>query len=143
MDTISQTRRSENMRRIRSAGTAPEMAVRRMAHAMGYRYRLHKKGLPGKPDMVFASRCKAVFVHGCFWHQHTAPGCPITRQPKSNQSYWTAKLERHRERDLVHESRLHELGWQTLIVWECQIEADLAEVGNRLQEFLGPSANPS
>ena len=136
MDTISPDRRSENMRRIRSSGTAPEMAVRKAAHAMGYRYRLHLKGLPGKPDLVFRSRRKVVFVHGCFWHQHAEPGCRVVREPKSNQGYWSAKLERNRERDVEHERQLIEGGWQVLTIWECEVEADLDRVTRRLQAFL-------
>ena len=139
MDTVSKERRSENMRRIRSSGTAPEMAVRRMAHAMGYRYRLHPKGLPGRPDLAFSSRRKAVFIHGCFWHQHAAPGCGIVREPKSNQGYWAGKLERNRERDQDHERQLDEMGWRTLIIWECEIEAGLESVRERLRDFLGPA----
>ena len=136
MDTISPAHRSENMRHIRSGGTAPEMAVRRLVHAMGYRYRLHTKGLPGKPDLVFQSRHKVVFVHGCFWHQHPSPSCRIVRKPKSNEGYWISKLARNRERDMIHVAKLKELGWHTVIVWECEIESDLNAVGKALQAFL-------
>ena len=138
MDTISQSRRSENMRRIRSTDTVPEMAVRRMVHAMGYRYRLHPKALPGKPDMVFPSRRKAILVHGCFWHQHVAPGCRIVREPKSNQGYWVGKLARNKERDQDREAKLSALGWQTLAVWECEIRDNLDGVGRRIRAFLDP-----
>lgn len=89
--------RSENMRRIRSKDTAPEMAVRSLAHRLGYRYRLHRKDIPGKPDLVFPGRRKVIFIHGCFWHQH--PGCREGRPPKSNTAYWLPKLERNMERD--------------------------------------------
>ena len=138
MDTISKERRSENMRRIRSSGTAPEMVVRRMAHAMGYRYRLHPKALPGRPDLAFGSRRKAVFIHGCFWHQHAAPDCRIVHEPKSNQGYWTSKLARNKERDQDHERQLQEHGWGMLTIWECEVETDLDSVGERLRAFLGP-----
>ena len=94
MDKISVARRSANMRAIRSTGSRPEMAVRHLVHGMGYRYRLHAKQLPGKPDLVFASRRKVIFVHGCFWHQHPKAGCRDARPPKSNLDYWQPKLER-------------------------------------------------
>jgi DNA mismatch endonuclease (patch repair protein) len=100
------------MSRIRSRDTKPEMIVRRLLHAAGYRYRLHTKDLPGKPDVVFKRRRKVVFVHGCFWHQHDREDCLDGRRPKSNTSYWHAKLERNVERDQEHIRRLHELGWQ-------------------------------
>ena len=136
MDTIPPSRRSENMRRIRSAGTAPEMAVRRLVHSMGYRYRLRKKGLPGKPDLVFGPRRKVIFVHGCFWHQHTEPGCPIARSPKSNREYWVAKLNRNSERDAEQEDALCQAGWEALTLWECEIERDMASVGSKVRAFL-------
>ena len=125
------------MRRIPSIGAAPEMAVRRLAHSIGYRYRLHRKDLPGKPDLVFGPRRKIVFVHGCFWHQHPASSCPIVREPKSNQDYWTAKLRGNRQRDLEHEDALRRLGWETLTLWECEIKDSLQQVERKLREFLG------
>ena len=137
MDTISPTHRSENMRHIRSAGTTPELAVRKMVHAMGYRYRLHTKELPGKPDLVFPSRHKVVFVHGCFWHQHPSLACRIVRTPKSNEVYWLSKLARNRERDIGHIAKLKELGWQAKIVWECEVRKDLVAVGESIRGFLG------
>ena len=137
MDTISPQRRSENMRRIPGKGTVPEMTVRRLVHAMGYRYRLHRKDLPGKPDLVFASRRKTVFVHGCFWHQHPSPTCRIVRVPKSNQGYWFKKLEQNRARDVRLQAELRCLGWESLTVWECEILHDWAEVQRRLRDFLG------
>lgn len=137
MDTITPARRSENMRRIRAAGTTPEMAVRRLVHGMGYRYRLHPKRLPGKPDLVFPSRRKIVFVHGCFWHQHPSASCPIVRWPKSNVDYWIAKLARNKERDAIREAQLRDLGWDATTVWECEIKSDFAMVERSLREFLG------
>ena len=137
MDTIPPAHRSENMRHIRSSDTAPERAVRKMVHGMGYRYRLHSKRLPGKPDLVFPSRRKAILVHGCFWHQHPASSCRIVRKPKSNQDYWSGKLARNYERDQANLAKLQQLGWETMTVWECEIEADLEEVGRNLREFLG------
>ncbi|MCZ0952171.1 MAG: very short patch repair endonuclease [Rhodospirillaceae bacterium] len=115
--------RSEIMGRIRSKGTKPEMTVRRLLHSMGYRYRLHVAGLPGKPDIVFPARRKVVEVRGCFWHQHKDPGCAIARRPKTNRNYWLPKLERNVERDANHESELRALGWDVLVVWECEVLA--------------------
>src|SRR5436853_1617813 len=118
-DKLSPEHRSENMRRIKSKGMKPEMLVRRMVHSMGYRYRLHKKDLPGKPDLVFGQRKKAIFVHGCFWHGHDAESCPDRRTPKSNVSYWSPKLARNRERDAEHVQALESAGWKVLTIWEC------------------------
>jgi len=97
MDKLTAERRSANMRAIRSKGTKPEMRVRRLIHTLGYRYRLHRKDLPGKPDLVFPGRRCVIFVHGCFWHQHA--GCREGRPPRSNSGYWTPKLSRTVERD--------------------------------------------
>ncbi|WP_259397709.1 very short patch repair endonuclease, partial [Burkholderia cepacia] len=109
--------RSDNMRRIRSKDTAPEMAVRRLTHGLGYRYRLHRKDIPGKPDLVFPARRKVIFIHGCFWHQH--PGCREGRPPKSNAAYWLPKLERNQQRDKAALEKLAALGWNALVIWEC------------------------
>ena len=121
VDTVSRKRRSEIMSGIRSTGMKPEMTVRRQLHAEGYRYRLHRTDLPGKPDLVFSSRRKVIFVHGCFWHQHGDPGCRIVRRPKSNGEYWLAKLERNVARDAENLGRLREKGWQVLVIWECEV----------------------
>ena len=123
-DTVSPKRRSEIMANIRSQGMKPEMVVRRLVHSMGYRYRLHQQNLPGKPDLVFSSRRKAIFVHGCFWHQHTVPGCKIARTPRSNTDYWLPKLSRNVERDVEHQANLRELGWEVLTIWECETKED-------------------
>jgi DNA mismatch endonuclease, patch repair protein len=106
------------MAAVRSKNTGPEMAVRRLVHSMGYRYRLHRSDLPGKPDLVFPSRGKVIFVHGCFWHQH---GCKGSHLPKSNQEYWIPKLERNRVRDAEHIRNLAEKGWKALILWDCEL----------------------
>lgn len=137
MDTISRERRSENMRRIKSTGMRPEMAVRKLAHAMGYRYRLHVPGLPGRPDMVFSKRRKVIFVHGCFWHQHPKASCADARYPKSNLSYWRPKLERNVQRDRSHAVALTKSGWKVLIIWECET-GDENILCRRLRAFLGP-----
>src|ERR1039458_5372832 len=105
------------MRRIRSKGMRPELAVRSMVHRMGYRFRLHRKNLPGKPDLVFASRQKVIFVHGCFWHSH---GCKSAHIPKSNVGYWGPKLERNKTRDQQNIAALEQSRWQTLVIWECE-----------------------
>ena len=134
-DTISTQRRRENMRRIRNKGMKPEMAVRRLVHGMGYRYRLHRKDLPGKPDLVFPGRRKVIFVHGCFWHQHPDTSCKITRLPKSNLDYWLGKLQRNKERDREHQEKLRELGWDVMTVWECEVKnAEYTAI--RIKSFL-------
>ena len=124
--------RSENMRAIRSKGMRPELAVRSLVHRLGYRYRLHRKDLPGKPDLVFASRRKVIFVHGCFWHSHD---CKIAHTPKSNKGYWMPKLERNRLRDQKHIAALTEAGWQTLVIWECETAQETA-LCVRVRNFL-------
>lgn len=125
--------RSENMRRIRSKDTAPEMTVRQLVHGMGYRYRLHGKSVPGKPDLVFAGRRKVIFIHGCFWHQH--PGCREGRLPKSNEAYWLPKLQRNVQRDGEALEQLSALGWEALVIWECEIK-DRNILSERLRTFL-------
>jgi DNA mismatch endonuclease (patch repair protein) len=133
MDRVSPEQRSWIMSRIRGRNTGPEMRVRRLAHAMGYRYRVHRKDLPGCPDMVFKSRRKIIFVHGCFWHLHE--GCRLNRKPKSRTAYWHAKLERNKARDQENLRRLEEAGWEVLVIWECETE-DLMFIEKRLQGFL-------
>src|SRR5437879_5566246 len=110
------------MSRIRSKNTRPEMIVRRLVHKMGFRYRLHAKDLPGRPDLVFARRRKVIFVNGCFWHYH--PNCNIAGMPTSNTEYWTGKLERTKMRDRSNSARLECLGWKVKTIWECEL-ADL------------------
>lgn len=134
-DKLTKERRSENMRKIRSKNMKPEMAVRKLVHSLGYRYRLHGKGLPGKPDLVFATRKKVIFVNGCFWHQHTADSCLISRIPKSNQDFWLPKLQRTQQRDKEHLKNLKASGWDVLVIWECQIK-DLSAVKKKIIKFL-------
>lgn len=134
MDHLSPEGRSENMAAIKGRDTAPEMVVRRMLHRLGYRYRLHRRGLPGRPDIVFSSRRAVIFVHGCFWHQHDAAECRA-RPPKSNLEYWLPKLQRNVERDAKNLKALAEGSWRTLVVWECEAR-DEAALERKLVGFL-------
>ena len=131
MDTLSQADRSERMSRVRSKGTKLEMRVRRIVHAMGYRYRLYRRDLPGCPDLVFPARGKVVFVHGCFWHRHEGCG----RLPKSRLDFWLPKLESNRQRDLANQERLRGMGWSVLVVWECELR-DAEVLAERVRSFL-------
>lgn len=124
------------MRRIKSKGMKPELAVRQLVHALGYRYRLHCKDLPGKPDLVFGPRRKVIFVHGCFWHGHNDPACGDGRMPRSNETYWLPKLARNKERDEANTAALQANGWSVLVIWECETR-DLTALTARLQKFLG------
>lgn len=125
--------RSANMRSIRSKDMQPELTVRRLAHKLGYRFRLHRKDLPGKPDLVFGPRRKVIFVHGCFWHSHN---CKAAHIPKSNQEYWVPKLERNKTRDIKNIEGLEAKGWQALVIWECEAR-DEGHLKKRLRTFLG------
>jgi DNA mismatch endonuclease, patch repair protein len=125
--------RSENMRRIRSKGMLPELAVRSMVHRMGYRFRLHRKDLPGKPDLVFVSLRKVIFVHGCFWHSHR--GCKMAHKPKTNVDYWGPKLKRNQSRDKKNLAALTALGWTPLVIWECETK-DEKSIRRRVAPFL-------
>ncbi len=134
-DKITAERRSKNMSRIRAKGMKPEIAVRRLAHALGYRFRLHRNDLQGKPDLVFSSQRKAIFVHGCFWHQHGDPACLDGRMPKSRLDYWEPKLRGNSDRDAAAISALESDGWRVLIVWECETR-NLEKLSGRLNRFL-------
>jgi DNA mismatch endonuclease (patch repair protein) len=125
--------RSANMRAIRSKDMGPELVVRRLVYKMGFRYRLHKKDLPGKPDLVFASRRNVIFVHGCFWHSHQ--GCKGAHVPKSNLGYWGPKLQRNCERDVRTIEALTGCGWNPLIIWECETK-DEEKMKERIRAFL-------
>lgn len=142
VDNRSKESRSRLMSRIGSKHTKPELAVRSLLHSLNYRFRLHRKELPGKPDIVFIGRKKAIFVHGCYWHGH---GCKIGKLPKSNLDFWLPKIERNRERDREKRSELEQIGWQVEEVWQCEINGN-QNLSARLQEFLGPTKaidNPS
>lgn len=141
MDKLTPERRSENMRRIRSKNTKPEMLVRQLVHRLGYRYRLHRKDLPGSPDLLFPGRRKVIFVHGCFWHVHPDPACRDSRPPRSNSDYWAPKLARNAERDRNAAARLEALGWDVLIIWECETKCP-DKLQTRLVAFLDQSPHP-
>lgn len=133
-----QRQRSWNMSRIRSKDTKPEMQVRRMVHALGYRYRLHRRDLPGKPDLTFGPRKKIIDVRGCYWHAHLRydPACREARsEAKSNRGYWGPKMDRNVERDARNLEKLESDGWQVLIVWECELN-DMEAVRSRVLAFL-------
>lgn len=127
------------MRRIKSKDMKPEMVVRRLVHGLGYRYRLHRKDLPGKPDLVFGPRRSVIFVHGCFWHQHD---CRDGRVPSSNREYWEPKLARNVERDRKTRQELEAAGWRVLVIWECELN-QLEDVGQKLRDFLGSASQPN
>lgn len=133
MDTISPARRSENMSRIRSRDTSPELIVRRLVHGMGFRFRLHVATLPGKPDMVLPRLGRIIEVRGCFWHQH--PGCIDSHIPKSRRRYWGPKLARNQRRDRENVRELRRLGWRVCVVWECETKA-AGKLSRRLARFL-------
>jgi len=133
MDTLSSSERSERMGRVRSKDTKPELRVRRLVHGLGYRYRLHGRALPGCPDLVFASRRRVVFVHGCFWHRHK--GCPNCRLPKSRLDFWQPKLEANEKRDRRNRNRLRKLGWRVLVIWECETR-DTKRLERRIRAFM-------
>jgi len=132
MGTRTPEQRRHIMQSVKSKNTGPEMALRRMLHAKGYRYRLHRKDLPGRPDIVFASKRKAIIVHGCFWHGHQ---CSKGKLPKSKLNYWLPKIEQNKARDARNVANLEVAGWQVLVVWQCEI-VDEQELWPRLQEFV-------
>ncbi len=136
-DVLTPEQRSRCMTAIRGKNTKPEMIVRLLTHRMGYRFRLHRKDLAGKPDLVFASRRKIVFVHGCFWHQH--PGCRFATRPATRSEFWAEKLDGNRERDIRTERELREAGWDVLVIWECEV-GDLLGLEHRIHSFLSPAA---
>lgn len=133
MDIVSAEQRSVIMSRIRGQNTKPELIVRRLAHRLGYRFRLHRRDLPGTPDLVFPGRRKVLFVHGCFWHRHS--GCRFAYQPKSNVSRWKAKFEGNVARDIRVRKALEQAGWSVLTVWECETR-DVDTLSKNLIGFL-------
>jgi len=131
--------RSRTMRAVKSRDTTPEMIVRRMVHAMGKRYRLHRNDLPGKPDLIFPCMRKIIFVHGCFWHGHNCTRG--ARQPKDNADYWITKIHRNIERDKRAQETLIAMGWEVQVIWECQIK-DREALRTRLHTFLNTDEKP-
>lgn len=121
------------MAKVRSKNTKPEILVRKYLHSLGFRYRIHSTYLPGKPDIIFPSKRKIIFIHGCFWHSHI--NCKQHRIPKSNQDYWINKLASNASRDAKNLEDLNKLGWSTLIIWECETK-DLIKLGNKLVSWL-------
>lgn len=144
MDTLTPEHRSWNMRRIRSVNTKPEIIVRSLLHKLGFRFRLHRKDLPGKPDIVLPKHKAVVLVHGCFWHRH--PGCKLTTNPGTRTEFWNTKFEANVRRDLVVSMELQKLGWNVVVVWQCEL-SDLDTLARKLKtELVGVSgqhgANP-
>lgn len=135
VDNRTPVSRSRLMSRIGSKHSLPERIVRSLLHGLGYRFRLHRKELPGKPDIAFLRRKKAIFVHGCYWHGH---GCKIGKMPKSNLGFWEPKIARNRERDAENCSELEQIGWRVEVVWQCELK-DLQKLEARLCDFLGPT----
>lgn len=135
MRSADNTSSSERMRRVGSRDTAPEKIVRSACHAMGFRFRLHVRGLPGTPDIVFPRLGKIIFVHGCFWHRHGG-GCRRASMPKTNVAFWEKKFARNQARDRQNVRQLRRVGWKVAIVWECQT-TDLGALERRLSAFLG------
>ena len=135
MDTLTKKHRSWNMSRIKGSNTGPERIVRSILHRMGYRFSLHRKDLPGKPDITLPKHKTLVFVHGCFWHRHK--GCKDATMPKTRRAFWRKKLEGNVARDKVKQSALRTLGWRVIVVWECETE-DTRDLRNRLQRIFTP-----
>ncbi|MCH7479286.1 MAG: DNA mismatch endonuclease Vsr [SAR324 cluster bacterium] len=133
MDTLTRQERSERMSRIRSKGMRPEMLVRKLVHRGGFRFRLHVRNLPGSPDLVFPSRKKVIFVHGCFWHLHGR--CALARLPKTRLDFWVPKLQSNKDRDRKNQAKLRRLGWGVLVIWECWLSAPKS-LESKIFEFL-------
>lgn len=132
-DIFEPAKRSEIMSRIRGRDTKPELVVRRIAHRLGFRYRLHRQDLPGRPDIVFPRYRAIIMVHGCFWHRH--PGCKYAYTPKTRVQFWRKKFEGNVVRDRRIELALSELGWRTMVIWECETK-DHQDVAARIESFL-------
>jgi len=133
-DIYNRAKRSEIMSGIRGRDTRPEMIVRRVAHRLGFRFRLHRRDLPGTPDIVFPRHRAVIMVHGCFWHRH--PGCKRASHPRARAQYWEEKFETNVVRDRRNETALHELGWRVLVIWECETTNPEA-VAARIVSYLG------
>lgn len=137
MDVLTKQQRKQCMSAVRNKDTKPEIVVRKLVHSLGYRYRLHGSNLPGKPDLVLTSKRKVIFVHGCFWHRHS---CKKGRSmPLTQKEFWREKLDNNKVRDRRDRRKLKELGWQTMIVWECETR-NIEKLTKKLKRFLIPSA---
>ena len=135
VDIVDAETRSRMMRNIRGKDTKPELLLRRGLHARGFRYRLHHKGLPGRPDLVFPKYRAAAFVHGCFWHRH--PGCPKATTPATRVDFWQNKFAENTARDRRHIDQLQEAGWRVLVVWECELaRSSIGATVNRVSDWL-------
>jgi DNA mismatch endonuclease (patch repair protein) len=137
LDRVDSKVRSKIMSSVGAKNTCAEMGVRRLVHAMGYRYALHRSDLPGRPDLVFPSREKVIFVHGCFWHGHR---CRYGRLPKSRQDYWEPKIETNKCRDRKQRQELTRQGWRVLVVWQCQLKKKPEWLRARIDDFLRKDA---
>ena len=135
MDRLSPEERSKRMALVRGKDTRPEMLVRRLVFSLGYRYRLHARDLPGRPDLVFREKQKVIFVHGCFWHRHREGGCALARLPKSKLDFWLPKLDGNRKRDERNKSSLAKAGWKVLTIWECEIQ-NTKRLASVIRRFL-------
>ena len=137
MDKLSRERRSWNMSRIQGKNTLPEILVRSLLHRLGYRFRLHRRDLPGRPDIVLSRYCTVIFVHGCFWHRHKS--CKQASTPKTNRAFWEDKFQKNVARDVRNDELLKKKGWKTLLVWECETrdEDALARKINRVLRSAG------
>ena len=133
-DTISEERRSWNMSRIKAENTNPERLVRSLLHRMGYRFRIHRKDLPGRPDIVLPKYNTVIFVHGCFWHRHK--GCKRATMPKSRVGYWENKFFKNVERDKENKKKLKKIGWKVLVIWECEINNNIDKIKEKIQKNL-------
>jgi DNA mismatch endonuclease, patch repair protein len=140
VDRLTRELRSALMARVRSRDTAPERQVRSIAHRLGFRFRLHRRDLPGSPDVVFPKFGALIFVHGCFWHRHK--NCKRASIPATRTSYWMAKFSRNIERDAIARRRLRKLGWRVLTLWECEIR-DGSKTGRRIERFLRHPKGPA
>lgn len=132
MDIYSADKRSNIMSQVKASNSKPEIAVRKVLHALGYRFRLHRKDLPGKPDIVLPKYDGVIFVHGCFWHHHK--GCKKSKLPESNAGFWREKIMANVARDKRSLGALNELGWRTMVIWECEVKS--SELPNRIDTFL-------
>ncbi len=132
-DVFTEEKRSWIMSRVKNRDTRPEMLVRSVVHRLGFRFRLHDRDLPGHPDIILPRHRKIIFVHGCFWHSH--PQCPRAKRPDDNRDFWEQKLSRNVERDASNQKKLSEIGWDVLVVWECETK-DAARLLRKLESFL-------